>query len=97
MSGVWVYVENHGGVVSTISKEAIGAARLVADGGQSPQKTGDQGDREDQRQAGAGRGQPGPGQLQRSGPGHLPAGTQQAALPDPAEYHEGEEKTAGCD
>jgi len=31
MSGVWVYVENHGGVVSTISKEAIGAARLVAD------------------------------------------------------------------
>lgn len=31
MSGVWVYVENHDGAVSTISKEAIGAARIVAD------------------------------------------------------------------
>ncbi len=31
MSGVWVFVENSAGDVSTISKEAIGAARLVAD------------------------------------------------------------------
>jgi electron transfer flavoprotein alpha subunit len=31
MSGVWVFVENREGAVSIISKEAIGAARLVAD------------------------------------------------------------------
>ncbi|MDX1414062.1 MAG: electron transfer flavoprotein subunit alpha/FixB family protein [Candidatus Promineifilaceae bacterium] len=31
MSGVWVFVENRGGEISTISKEAIGAARHVAD------------------------------------------------------------------
>ncbi len=31
MSGVWVLVENREGAVSTISKEAIGAARNVAD------------------------------------------------------------------
>lgn len=31
MSGVWVFVENRDGAISTISKEAIGAARLVAD------------------------------------------------------------------
>ena len=31
MSGVWVFVENSAGAASTISKEAIGAARLVAD------------------------------------------------------------------
>lgn len=31
MSGVWVFVENRDGAVSTISKEAIGAARYVAD------------------------------------------------------------------
>ena len=31
MSGVWVFVENRNGAVSTISKEAIGAARIVAD------------------------------------------------------------------
>ena len=31
MSGVWVFVENNGGAVSIISKEAIGAARSVAD------------------------------------------------------------------
>ena len=31
MSGVWVFVENRGGAISTISKEAIGAARYVAD------------------------------------------------------------------
>lgn len=36
MSGVWVYIENKGGEISTISKEAVGAARTVADGlGQS--------------------------------------------------------------
>ncbi len=32
MSGVWVLVENRDGAVSTISREAIGAARTVADG-----------------------------------------------------------------
>jgi electron transfer flavoprotein alpha subunit len=32
MSGVWVVVENRDGAVSTISREAIGAARSVADG-----------------------------------------------------------------
>ncbi len=31
MSSVWVFVENSAGAVSTISKEAIGAARSVAD------------------------------------------------------------------
>jgi electron transfer flavoprotein alpha subunit len=31
MSAVWVFVENHGGAISTISKEVIGAARSVAD------------------------------------------------------------------
>ncbi len=31
MSGVWVFVENSAGAVSTISREAIGAARVVAD------------------------------------------------------------------
>ena len=31
MSAVWVYVENRDGKISTIAKEAIGAARLVAD------------------------------------------------------------------
>ena len=31
MSGVWVFVENSAGAVSTISKEVIGAARSVAD------------------------------------------------------------------
>jgi electron transfer flavoprotein alpha subunit len=31
MSSVWVFVENSAGAVSTISKEAIGAARTVAD------------------------------------------------------------------
>lgn len=31
MSGVWVFVENREGQISTISKEAIGAARNVAD------------------------------------------------------------------
>jgi electron transfer flavoprotein alpha subunit len=31
MSGVWIFVENRAGAVSTISKETIGAARLVAD------------------------------------------------------------------
>ncbi len=31
MSGVWVFVENRDGQISTISKEAIGAARHVAD------------------------------------------------------------------
>ena len=31
MSGVWVYVENRDGEISTIAREAIGAARLVAD------------------------------------------------------------------
>ena len=30
MSGVWVYVENRDGVISSIGKEAIGAARTVA-------------------------------------------------------------------
>ena len=36
MSGVWVYVENRDGAVSAISREALGAARQVADGlGQS--------------------------------------------------------------
>jgi electron transfer flavoprotein alpha subunit len=32
MSGVWVFVENRHGEMSTISREAIGAARAVADG-----------------------------------------------------------------
>jgi len=32
MSGVWVYVENREGAVSAISREALGAARTVADG-----------------------------------------------------------------
>ncbi len=32
MSGVWVFVENQDGLISTIGKEAIGAARMVADG-----------------------------------------------------------------
>jgi electron transfer flavoprotein alpha subunit len=31
MSGVWVFVENRDGAISTISREAIGAAREVAD------------------------------------------------------------------
>ena len=31
MSGVWVYVENRDGEISTIAREAIGAARMVAD------------------------------------------------------------------
>jgi electron transfer flavoprotein alpha subunit len=31
MSGVWIFVENRDGAVSIISKEAFGAARLVAD------------------------------------------------------------------
>ncbi len=31
MSGVWVFVENRDGAISTISREAIGAARGVAD------------------------------------------------------------------
>ena len=31
MSGVWIFVENRDGAVSTISKEVLGAARLVAD------------------------------------------------------------------
>jgi len=31
MSGVWVYVENQGGAISTIGREAIGVARMVAD------------------------------------------------------------------
>lgn len=31
MSGVWVFVENHNGEISTIAREAIGAARMVAD------------------------------------------------------------------
>ena len=31
MSGVWVFVENRDGEISTIAKEAIGAARMVAD------------------------------------------------------------------
>ena len=31
MSSVWVFVENRDGKVSTIAKEAIGAARMVAD------------------------------------------------------------------
>ena len=31
MSSVWVFVENRDGAISTISKEAIGAARYVAD------------------------------------------------------------------
>ena len=31
MSGVWVYVESRDGKVSTIAREAIGAARMVAD------------------------------------------------------------------
>ena len=36
MSGVWVYVENRDGAISAISREALGAARQVADGlGQS--------------------------------------------------------------
>ncbi|HQF69708.1 MAG TPA: electron transfer flavoprotein subunit alpha, partial [Promineifilum sp.] len=32
MSGVWVYVENRDGAISAISREALGAARQVADG-----------------------------------------------------------------
>ncbi|MFQ5399517.1 MAG: electron transfer flavoprotein subunit alpha/FixB family protein [Anaerolineae bacterium] len=32
MSGVWVWIENRDGAISTIGKEAIGAARIVADG-----------------------------------------------------------------
>jgi len=32
MSGVWVYVENRDGAISAISREALGAARVVADG-----------------------------------------------------------------
>jgi len=31
MSGVWVYVESRDGKISTIAREAIGAARMVAD------------------------------------------------------------------
>jgi len=31
MSGVWVFVENHDGQINTIAREAIGAARMVAD------------------------------------------------------------------
>ncbi len=31
MSGVWVYVENRDGEISTIAREAVGAARMVAD------------------------------------------------------------------
>ena len=31
MSGVWVIVENRDGEISTIAREAIGAARMVAD------------------------------------------------------------------
>ena len=31
MSGVWIFVENRDGAVSTISKEVLGAARIVAD------------------------------------------------------------------
>ncbi len=31
MSGVWVFIENRDGQISTIAKEAIGAARMVAD------------------------------------------------------------------
>ena len=31
MSGVWVYVENRDGAISAISREALGAARQVAD------------------------------------------------------------------
>ena len=31
MSGVWVFVENRDGEITTIAKEAIGAARTVAD------------------------------------------------------------------
>jgi len=32
MSDVWVYVENRDGAISAISREALGAARVVADG-----------------------------------------------------------------
>jgi electron transfer flavoprotein alpha subunit len=31
MSGVWVFVENHDGEISPIAREAIGAARMIAD------------------------------------------------------------------
>lgn len=31
MSGVWVFLENRDGAISTVAKEAIGAARVVAD------------------------------------------------------------------
>ena len=31
MSGVWVYVENRDGAISAISREVLGAGRIVAD------------------------------------------------------------------